>query len=289
MSNTILVPEEWQRLDPATLTGTVMVIGGVDSGKSTFARYLYTRLCEQGRRAAFLDCDVGQSTLGLPTTMTVALPASGETAFPPTGERFSFFVGSISPRGHMLPVVVGAHKLQRQALTRGAEVVVVDTSGMVDRAVGGGALKLWKIELLEPSTLVAFARGAELEHILWPWRRHPRVRVVEFPVSRYVNSRSREQRIAYRQGRWRAYFDQARVVSFPLTRYVVFELGLMRPGQLLAFQDEEGFVLGLGVLQNYDSRERVLSVLTPLPDLEEVRSLRFGSWRLDPTSGREWR
>jgi polynucleotide 5'-hydroxyl-kinase GRC3/NOL9 len=150
-----------------------MVLGDTDAGKTTFARYLFLELCRLGRRAAYLDGDVGQNTLGLPTTMTVALcDQGGMPDFPPAGLRAIFFVGAVSPRGHMLPMVVGAHKLQTWAHCQGAEVIVMDTTGMIDPTVGGGALKQWKIELLQPTALFALARGAELEHMPWPVARN---------------------------------------------------------------------------------------------------------------------
>jgi len=70
----------------ASLRGTIMVIGASDTGKSTLARYLFQELCRAGLRVAYLDGDVGQSTLGLPTTMTVALSSrTGDEQFTPTG------------------------------------------------------------------------------------------------------------------------------------------------------------------------------------------------------------
>jgi len=47
------------------------------------------------------------------------------------------FVGSITPQGHMLPVLVGAARLAKAAVEYGAEVVVYDTSGLVDVSRGG--------------------------------------------------------------------------------------------------------------------------------------------------------
>ncbi|MFQ5813651.1 MAG: Clp1/GlmU family protein, partial [Anaerolineae bacterium] len=158
-SSNISLPREWERIKPESLEGTIMVIGESDTGKTTFARYLFLQLCRCHSRVAFLDCDVGQSTLGLPTTMNLALSGSEPSAFPPGGDTLSYFVGATSPRGHMLPTVIGARKLQQKAQELGAEAIVVDTTGLVSRAAGGGALKQWKIELLQPSVLVGLARG----------------------------------------------------------------------------------------------------------------------------------
>ncbi len=283
----IHVPPEWRRVEVRALTGTVMVIGASDTGKSTFARYLFRRLAEHYPRVGFLDCDVGQSSLGLPTTLNLALIAPATENESAQNERLAYFVGAVSPRGHMLPVVVGAHKLQRRAQQWGVGALVVDTTGLVDAAAGGGALKQWKIELLEPSTMFAFARGMELEHILWPRRRDPRVRVIELPVPRAVMERSRENRIRHRTELWRDYFSRATTVQLPLRQLAVFGLEAMVPGRLLALQDADGFALGLGVVRRYDPHTQTAAICTPLSSLEGVVSVRLGTLRLDPETGQE--
>jgi len=282
------VPPAWRRLDLAGLQGTLMILGDTDAGKTTFARYLFVELSRLGRRVAYLDGDVGQNTLGLPATMTVALgEQDGMPSFPPVGPRAVFFVGAVSPRGHMLPVIVGAHKLQTWAGCQGAEVIVMDTTGMIDPTVGGGALKQWKIELLQPTALFALARGAELEHILWPLRRRKDLRLHELSVVRDVREKPREVRVAHRAERFRRYFADAGLLSVPLNRLPVVGLGGTARGRLLAFQDEFGFVLGMGVVQDLDPGQRALSVRTPLSGLDGVASLRMGELRLDPTSGQQ--
>jgi polynucleotide 5'-hydroxyl-kinase GRC3/NOL9 len=278
---------EWERINPESLRGTIMVIGESDTGKTTFARYLFLQLCRCHSKVAFLDCDVGQSTLGLPTTMNLALSGSEPSAFPPEGDAFSYFVGSTSPKGHMLPTVIGARKLQQKAQELGAEAIVVDTTGLVSRAAGGGALKQWKIELLEPSVLMGLARGPELEHILWPWRWDKRVRVYDLPVSEYVNEKTRTERITHREKRFRSYFQKSRTLRVPFREVVVFGIEMMAGGRLLAFQGDEGFATALGIAKSYGRKGQELVVSTPLPGLEGVNSIRFGSLKLDPMTGQE--
>ena len=281
-------PSTWQRIDLAGLQGTLMILGDTDTGKSTFARYLFLELCRLGRCVAYLDGDVGQSTLGLPATMTVALNLQGgPLAFPPTGPQTAFFVGAVSPRGHMLPMVVGAHKLQTWAQRQGAEAIVMDTTGMIDAAVGGGALKQWKIELLQPTTLFALARGAELEHILWPLRRRRDLRLCDLAVAPEVQEKVRETRIAHRAKRLQRYFANAGLTSVSLNRLPVIGLDGTVRHRLLAFQDEAGFAVSLGVVKSSAPRQRTLSVRTPLTSLDGVASIRLGSLRLDPTSGQQ--
>jgi polynucleotide 5'-hydroxyl-kinase GRC3/NOL9 len=284
----IVTSPSWERLVTENLEGTLVVIGDSNTGKSTLARYLFQRLAQGGRRVAYLDLDVGQSTLGLPTTLNLGLAAHvGEGAFPPQGQGAAFFVGATSPRGHMLPALVGAHLLQEKGHQWGAEVIVVDTTGLVDRAQGGRALKEWKIELLAPSLVIGLQRGQELEPILWPLRRDARVRVLELPVSPLVRERSREARIFRRQERLAAYFARGRSQVVSLKKMAVYDLERLGRGALLAFQDGEGLVLELGVVQETDRPTGRVTVHSPLQDQEEVASVRFGSLRWDLQAQRE--
>ncbi len=283
-----MVPAQWSCLDVEDWRGVVMVIGASDTGKSTLARYLFQELCRHGRRAAYLDGDVGQSTLGVPTTMTVALTsAPGDDRFPPHGPRATYFVGATTPRGHMLPTVIGCYRLRQKALALGAEAIVVDTTGLVDPAEGGKALKQWKVELLAPSVVIGLQRRHELEPILWPLRREGRLRCIELSVSPHAVERPREVRIARRRERLVAYFEAARPQLLEFRRLAAYDLERLAVGALLAFQDAEGLVLSLGAVEETDRLGGTAIVRTPLPGLEGVCSVRFGAARWDLVNRRE--
>jgi polynucleotide 5'-hydroxyl-kinase GRC3/NOL9 len=197
-----------------------------------------------------------------------------------------FFVGAVTPRGHMLPTVIGAHRLQQKALLAGAQAVVVDTTGLVERSQGGKALKQWKIELLAPGMVIGLQRRGELEPILWPLRRDRRLRCVELAVSLHAVERSRQVRVARRHARLARYLEPAQPLLVPLGQMAVYNLEQLAKGALLAFQDQEGFVLGLGVVAQMEGQGRTIVARTPLPDLGGVASIRFGEarWELDQNS-----
>jgi polynucleotide 5'-hydroxyl-kinase GRC3/NOL9 len=176
------VHPNWEKLTFASLTGVILVVGAPDTGKTTFARYLYRRLCKHHERVAFIDGDMGQATLGPPTTMTLAF-GQLDDAFPPTGPRHRFFVGDVTPRGHMLPTLVGAHRLVQKAREEGASAIVFDTTGLVGPAQGGDALKQAKVDLLQPTVVVGIQRRDELEYLLLPLRLSRRTRAIDLPVS----------------------------------------------------------------------------------------------------------
>lgn len=266
----------------------MMIVGASDTGKSTLARYLFQELCRRGLHAGYLDTDVGQSTLGLPTTLTLALATGrGDDRFPPQGARVTYFVGATTPRGHMLPTVIGTYRLQQKASTLGAEAIVLDTTGLVDRSQGGKALKQWKIELLAPGVVIGLQRGRELETILWPLRGDGRVRCVELSVSPHVVKRSREVRITRRRERLARYFENAQPRLVELHKMAIYNLERLTGGALLAFQDAEGFALGLGVVEEADHLGGTVIARTPLSNLEGVASVRLGKTHWDWTNRQE--
>jgi polynucleotide 5'-hydroxyl-kinase GRC3/NOL9 len=287
------VPPAWERITLSALRGTVLVVGAPDTGKSTFARYLYRRLCGLHQRVGFIDGDMGQATLGPPTTISLALsePDSGDD-FPPLGPRFRVFIGDVSPRGHMLPTVVGAHKLVQKAGEEGATAVVFDTTGLVDLSCGGGELKRAKIDLLRPSTVVAIQRGDELEHLLVPLRRSRRTRVLDLRASRAARRREVAERQNHRSARFRRYFREAQLLEVAWQRWAAFPGPSFTPQRLVAFECAEGFALGLGIVVASDRHRATLTVKTPLTatdSLDEVDTIRLGDVALDPLTFRESR
>lgn len=280
---TLQIPPRWQVLDPERMAGTVLVLGASDSGKSTLVRWLVGELCRYHERVGWLDGDIGQSTLGLPGTQNLAVVAGGTEQVP--APQATFFVGATSPKGHMLPTLVGLQRLQERALSGGATAMVVDTTGLVAAETGGGALKQWLAELLRPRAVIALQQAGELEHLLASWRREGRFALHVLPVAEAVRARTREQRASHRRQQFRRYFRTAGMREVPLSRVAVYGGELANPGCLLALQDGEGLVLALAVLaRRFPDR---LQVVTPLADLAGVSSVRFGSLGIDPESGAE--
>ncbi len=284
------VPQAWQQLNLGRLRGPVLVIGAPDVGKSVFAQYLYRRLSAASRHVAYLDGDPGQSTLGPPTTMTVTIGAiNDDETFPPSDQCWRSFVGATSPRGHMLPLVVGAARLVQAAHRAGAEIIIYDTCGLVDPAHGGMALKLAKIDLLQPVWIYAIQSQGELESLLTPLRRRRRLRLVELRPSPAVRSRDVATRQAHRAAQFARYFTAARPLKVVWPRLAVFPGPRFPLNRLVALEDERSLTLGLGLVKDSDRQTRQVTLHTPLTSLAEVDALRLGDLTLDPETFREQR
>jgi polynucleotide 5'-hydroxyl-kinase GRC3/NOL9 len=274
METPIDIPTAWRQLDAHLFFGVVLIIGGSDAGKSTFVRYLAERLAPS-RRVALVDGDIGQTTMGPPTTQTLRMLHAD--ASPAQGA--GWFVGATSPAGHMLQTLIGLQRLVQRAWELGAETVLVDTTGLIDSRAGGEALKWSKFDLLRPHTVVALQRADELEPILSPWRQSGRFLLVEPPLSERVEKTSPAQRNARRRENFRRHFRDVRLLQLSLETIGVTGRWPLQKGQLVGLCGKEGFLEAVGVVEALEAKEVWLR--TPLPDPRVVDMLRTGSLLLD--------
>ncbi|MFQ5736349.1 MAG: Clp1/GlmU family protein [Thermodesulfobacteriota bacterium] len=188
---------------------SVMVIGGPDTGKSTLARLISVELAARCP-TALVDLDMGQSSIGPPTTVAWGRAAGPG---PPPPEGF-YFTGALSPPGSLLPSLAGACAVLDSALGVCGKAVI-DTTGLVAGPVGL-VLKQYKIELLAPDVIIALQRGSELEHILSSFSRLDRPSILRLNVPEGVRRRGAEERAEHRQQRFEEYFRGSMVVEVRL-------------------------------------------------------------------------
>jgi len=189
-----------------------MVIGRVDTGKSTFCRHLASVALEKGLKVGIVDADVGQSWIGPPTTVGMKI-VEGKPAPALFPDSF-YFVGSVSPGGHLLQAATGTKRMIEAAVAAGAELVIIDTTGFVDGGIGR-ALKSSKIDLIRPDHIVCFQRGSELETLIKGFEQVCSVHRLE--PSRSVQAKSKKSRSAYRQEQFNRYFSRCTIQEIPFS------------------------------------------------------------------------
>jgi polynucleotide 5'-hydroxyl-kinase GRC3/NOL9 len=268
--------------------GVVFLVGEIDTGKSSFAAELLQRATAAGIPAALVDADIGQSVVGPPTTVGLKL-CSGMQELTRATLRAAdglSFVGSVSPRGHMLALVTGTAKLVASAKDAGCRLIVVDTTGLVS-GIAGQNLKFFKMDLIRPDYVIAFRRGGELELVVGLAQRFTAAEVIELDVAPEVVARSVDERAGFREEQLAAYFGmgvsrwRVKPTVFMPALPPEFDLGLL-DSLVVGMEDGKGACVGIGILE-YDEREAILRMVSPVG--EGVRGLRLGSIKID-TAGR---
>jgi polynucleotide 5'-kinase involved in rRNA processing len=259
--------------------GVIMLIGAQDTGKTTLAKLLTRDALGRGNTVAFVDADVGGSTVG-PLACAGLKFIKSAVALESLGAADEIrFVGSTSPQGVVLQHVVAAAALVEIARNQ-ADVVILDTTSVVAGVVGQ-TLKYHLMELCAPALVIALQRGGELEPIIGMLRRFLSARVAvttpasDLPVpSPLDRSNARREALAAEFGgdvqRWKV---QSTV--FAPTLPEGFDHAKLH-GMLVGIQDGTGRCLGLGALEEVDG---ALYVATAHG--EQMQGLRLGSIRID--------
>jgi len=265
---------------------TVLLVGGLDTGKSTLSRMLLRAGVDAGRPSAFLDGDIGQKTVGPPATISLKAVRSAADLEPDvlaTADALSF-VGSTTPQGHLLPVVTGVVALAQRARQQGADFLVADSGGLVS-GITGQVLKYHKVEMLRPDIVVGLQRGEELQPLLGVIQRFFSTEVVSLGVHPDVVPTSVEQRAENRESAMRLYFSaelhrwRVKPTVFMPALPPMFNLAKL-DRMLVGLSDGEGGYLGIGYLE-YGPEDGVLRLISPVA--EGPKALRLGSVRLEET------
>lgn len=257
-----------------------MLVGSVDTGKTTLALHAARLALAAGRTVALVDADVGNSTVGPPACVGLKVLRTVEDIDDVRNPDKLHFVGTITPARLVLQQVVATAAMVEQA--RGlADLVILDTTAVVS-GVAGETLKYHKAELCRPDKVVALQRGGEMEPVVGMLRRFLGIDVTVTPTDPNLNPLSPDERANKRTEAF------ARALAPPLERWKVrptvfaptlpMGLNLGRLDDVLVgVQDEGGGCLGLGILSNEEDGLRVMTNTG-----EGMKGLRLGSMRLDP-------
>ncbi len=207
---TVIPEPSWETLTEGLLKGkeTAIILGATDSGKSCLARYLIGRLVSEGVSVCLIDSDVGQSSLGLPGTISMKEFKKKDDLEDFVFERMSF-IGTLNPAKRIIPIVEAVQRLAGMC-RKTSEVTVIDTSGLIYGEIGK-ALKLGKIKAVRARYIIAVQREDELEHIL---RMIENVEINRIKISRYAEIRNVTTRTNYRRKKFDAYFHAPYMSDF---------------------------------------------------------------------------
>ena len=282
------VPGDWMDLIEAIHRekGIALILGASDTGKSTLAHLLIVQLCRMGNVVALVDGDIGQSVLGPPTTIGLALFDFATKQLDNIQLIASYFVGSITPRGHMLEMLVGTKRIADRASQLDPGIIVIDTTGFVTGETAW-ELKFQKVDLLKPTHLIGLQRRREIEGLLKPHQLRPDMAIHRLKIPDKIRMKSPEQRRSNRSRKFAAYFQEVKLYEKSLdgikvvSPFKVRYRGKGLKGVLIGLNDEANFNLGLGILENLDVHRGAISFVAPELDPTRIRLIRIGSIEVD--------
>jgi polynucleotide 5'-hydroxyl-kinase GRC3/NOL9 len=216
------VPSSWNKaceelLNLEAKPVTALVLGTVDSGKSSFCTYLINRaLCEK-RKVAILDGDLGQSDIGPPSTVAYSFVTKPLTDLFNLQAKNAFFIGETSPSGATVKVIEGLASLKKEISANSPELVVINTDGWVE----GECAVSYKVQLigeLGPDVIFCIQQKDELTPLSNAIGKFKKV-LVESPSA--IRQRDNEKRRNLRELGYIKYLRNAKVLSLSLNWLIV--------------------------------------------------------------------
>jgi len=207
---------------------TVLVVGGVDSGKTSFCTFVVNQAVKQNLRTCVIDADLGQSDIGPPSTVGYNVLTEPVKDLFEIDAKDAVFVGSTSPSGAINKVVDGLVQLKGRIMDAGVDLLVVNTDGWVegDEAVG---YKRRLIGGVGPDVVVGLQQTTELNPIL---DKLSTIKTILLGSPELIASRSRDKRKLLRELTYKKYLKNAKVQSFSLNWINVEDSILGAGGQL---------------------------------------------------------
>ncbi len=192
---------------------TVMVVGGMDSGKTSFCTFLVNEAVMNKSKTCVVDADLGQSDVGPPSTVGFTYVTEPVKDLFDINAQDAVFVGSTSPSGAISRLIEGLSQLKNRLTEEGVELLVINTDGWVE----GEEAAAYKVQLAEkvgPSAVVGMQKGNELTPIL-DVLHDVKVFVMDSP--QLIQPRSREKRKLLRELSYKKYLKGAKMQSLSLS------------------------------------------------------------------------
>jgi polynucleotide 5'-hydroxyl-kinase GRC3/NOL9 len=258
-----------------------VILGNVDSGKTSFCTYLINRLISEKQKVAILDGDLGQSDIGPPCTVAYAFAAKPVTDLYGLKAENAFFVGVTSPSEAVNKTIRGMALMRAEILDKTPDFIIVNTDGWVE---GEEAVE-YKSRLaaeLNPDVIICFQQKDELAPLLVALERFRKI-MIDSPLA--VRQRSREKRKSLRELGYIKYLRGAKAKTLPSNLLTMEEESAALIGQgkeeglLLGLYNDQRKFLGIGILREFDCRRKTLKVFTSVT--AKPSNIVLGKARLD--------
>jgi polynucleotide 5'-hydroxyl-kinase GRC3/NOL9 len=231
----------------------VIILGDVDSGKSTLSTFLANTCLNHRVQTSVIDGDVGQADIGPPTTTSSSTVSKHIINLQELRPERSFFVGDTSPSSVPDKLVQSIAHLKNNIST-GSEIAILNTDGWVreDQAVEH---KLQLLDSLRPDLVIALSLDHELDQIL-EMQRRPTLRL---EASSFARTRTRDERKKAREEGYRRFLknpihldlrlDTIKLRMFNTAKQQHLDQTSMHKGTLAGLLDENGELLSIGRIE----------------------------------------
>ncbi|MEM2896444.1 MAG: Clp1/GlmU family protein [Candidatus Bathyarchaeia archaeon] len=265
------IPRSWDEAIETVLqmeNPKVMVIGDIDSGKSTFCTYLINKMIFRNMKPVIIDADIGQTDLGPPTTIGLGIAKDYILSLSSLSVEKSFFVGCTSPSSLEEKVIYGIKKLI-STVHESQAPIIINTDGWIlgEEAI---AYKTVMATEISPDIVVGIAKDDELSLIMNSIKGNS----IVIKASEMAKKRSKEERKIFRERKYWEHLRNARAFWLKIDDLEFYGLELKK-GKILDKKELGEFskILNLSVLYGEDLGKTINLWVKELPKNESFEKV----------------
>jgi polynucleotide 5'-kinase involved in rRNA processing len=195
---------------------------GFSSGKTTLIKYLANNFIKEGLKGGYLDSDLGQQLIYIPTTINLGTIKEYIISSENIQSEKTFFIGATFPKGDYKYIVsLSCRKMIDDYIAENKDVdfVLIDTDGWI-KTEAGIVYKSFFIKSVNPDVLITF-HGDEIDELkeieknAASENKQRKTYLIE-DVNEYFYERDKDERRFLRQSQFSKKFADFRKISIPL-------------------------------------------------------------------------
>jgi polynucleotide 5'-kinase involved in rRNA processing len=199
----------------------IMVLG-FSSGKTTLIKYLANNFIKEGLKGGYLDSDLGQQIIYIPTTINLGTIKEYIISSENIQSEKTIFIGATFPKGDYKYIV--SHSCRKMiddyiAENKDIDFVLIDTDGWI-KTEAGIVYKSFFIKSVNPDILIAFhdeeiEELTEIERNAASQNKERKTYIIE-DGNEHFYERDKDERRFLRQSQFSKKFEDFRKISIPL-------------------------------------------------------------------------
>lgn len=196
---------------------------GLSSGKSTLIKYLANNFLREGLKGAYLDSDLGQQMMYLPTTLNLGEIKDSIISGEDIDSESTIFIGATFPKGnykfivsHYCRNLIDNHIKKH----KDTDYYLIDSDGWL-RQEAGVIYKSFFIKTVDPDILIVF-HDESIEELITieknaRLRKDRKIFLIKEP-NKYFYEKNKEERRFLRQSQFAKVLESYRKISIPLSK-----------------------------------------------------------------------
>lgn len=199
-----------------------IIVLGISSGKTTFIKYLANNFLKEGLKGGYLDSDLGQQIIYIPTTINIGsiddYIISSENIKP----EKTVFIGATFPKGdYKFIVSLSCRRLIEDYIVKNKDInfILIDTDGWI-KTEAGILYKNFFIQTVNPDIIIVFHDETieelkSIEKTSSSLRKDRKIFLIK-ERNKYFYEKDKEERRFLRQSQFSKKFEEFRKISIPL-------------------------------------------------------------------------